>query len=53
MKDMKLYESPQLTVSDLELSSFLCASIDRMTIMFEVDETENTGTEVLTFDSDY
>lgn len=53
MKDMKLYESPQVTVNDMELSSFLCASIGTMTNYFEVDEIVNTGTEDLDFDSDY
>lgn len=49
---MKEYKTPELLFEEIDLTSFLCASIGHMETVIEVDEYSNTGEEVLNFDSD-
>lgn len=49
---MKEYKKPELILEEIDLTSFLCASIGHMEMVIEVDEYGNTGEEVLNFDSD-
>ena len=49
---MKEYKTPELLFEEIDLTSFLCASIGNMKMVIEVDDYSNTGEEKLNFDSD-
>lgn len=46
------YEAPLIAVASMELSGFICTSIQKMMLFVEVDEYQNMGEEALNFDSD-
>ena len=48
-----MYECPAVRETSIDLLHFLCTSIKEMNFTLEVDEYDNTGEEVLNFDSDY
>lgn len=50
---MNTYIKPEVRFNTLETESFICASIQKMTITIDVDDYDNRGEEVLIFDSDY
>lgn len=47
MKTIKTYETPEVRMASMDMEGFICASIREQKYDIEVDESVNTGVEVI------